>query len=65
MNSKSENKLNFKEYIFLTICLLIFFGVAIYLMGYGTFPKGAELIITSIGVVVAIPVVIYMIKKIM
>ena len=60
MNSKSDKfKLSPKEYLFLAVCLFIFFLVSIYLMGYGTFPKGIELIITGIGVVIAIPIVIY------
>lgn len=65
MNSKSDNfKLSPKEYLFLVVCLIIFV-VSIYLMGHGTFPKGTLLIITGIGVVVAIPIVIYMLKKLL
>lgn len=64
MNFKSDNKLSPKEYLFLVVCLLIYFGVSIYLMGYGAFPKGTELIITVVGVIIAIPLVIYMIKNI-
>ncbi len=64
MNSKSDKfKLSPKEYLFLAVCLIIFFVVSIYLMGYGTFPKGNELIITGIGVVVAIPIVIYILEN--
>ena len=64
MNSKSDKfKLSPKEYLFLAVCLIIFFVVSIYLMGYGTFPKGTELIITGIGVVVAIPIVIYILEN--
>ena len=64
MNYNSDNKLSPKEYLFLVVCLIIFFVVSIFLMGYGTFPKGTELIITGIGVVIAIPLVIYMLKNI-
>ena len=65
MNSKSDKfKLSPKEYLFLAVCLFIFFVVGLYLMGHGTFPKGNELIITGIGVFIAIPIVIYMIKNI-
>lgn len=65
MNSTSDNnKLSFNDYLFLAVCLIIYFVVAIYLMGHGTFPTGTELIITGIGVGVAIPIVIYMIKNI-
>jgi len=64
MNSKSDKfKLSPKEYLFLAVCLFIFFVVSIYLMGHGTFPKGTLLIITGIAVVVAIPIVIYMLKN--
>ena len=64
MNIKSDNKLSSKEYLFLVVCLIIFFAVSIYLMGYGAFPTGNELIITGIAVVVAIPLVIYVLKNI-
>ena len=65
MNSKSNKfKLIPKEYLFLVVCLFIFFVVGIYLMSYGTIPKGNELIITGIGIFIAIPIVIYMIKNI-
>ena len=64
MNSKSDKfKLSPKEYLFLAVCLFIFFVVGIYLMGHGTFPEGILLIITGIGVLVAIPIVIYMLKN--
>jgi hypothetical protein len=65
MNSKSDKfKLSPKEYLFLAVCLFIFFVTGLYLQGHGSFPKGNMLIITGIGVVVAIPIVIYMIKNI-
>ena len=63
MNSKSTNKFKLKDYIFLTICLIIFFTVILYIMGFENFPKGNELITTSIGVLIAIPFVLYVLKK--
>jgi len=63
MNSKSNKvKLSPKEYGFLAVLLFIFFVVGLYLMGHGTFPKGIELIIAGIAVVVIIPIVIYMLQ---
>ena len=64
MNFNSDNKLSPKEYLFLVVCLIIFFTVSIFLMGYGAFPKGNELMITGIAVVIAIPLVIYVLKNI-
>jgi hypothetical protein len=32
-------------------------------MGFGTFPKGYELIVTGLGVVIAITIVLYVLKK--
>jgi uncharacterized membrane protein YhaH (DUF805 family) len=63
MNSKPTNKFNRKDYLFLTVCLIIFFTVIMYIMGYGTFPKGYELITTIIAVLIAIPIVLYVLKK--
>ena len=63
MNSKSNNKFNRKDYLFLSVCLIIFFTVIMYIMGFGTFPKGYELIVTGVGVVIAITIVLYVLKK--
>jgi uncharacterized membrane protein YhaH (DUF805 family) len=63
MNSKPTNNFNRKDYLFLTVCLIIFFTVIMYIMGFGTFPKGYELITTIIGVLIAIPIVLYVLKK--
>ena len=64
MSSKSDNfKLSPKEYLFLAVCLFIFFVVGLYLMGHGTLPEGIYLIIAGIAVVVLIPIVIYMLKN--
>ncbi|QCX38156.1 hypothetical protein FF125_06830 [Aureibaculum algae] len=63
MNSRSDNKLSPKEYLFLVVCLIIFFTVSIYLLGGEAFPKGTDLIINGVGIVVAIPIVISMLKN--
>jgi len=64
MNSKPNNKLSLKEYIFLTTCLLIFFLTGLYLYFGGTIPKNNNLIYMSlVAVIIAIPIVIYVLKK--
>ena len=62
MKSKSNNKLNRKDYLFLTICLIIFFTGIMYIMGYGDL-NGYMLITSIIGVIIAIPIVLYVLKK--
>jgi len=62
INSKPNNKLNRKDYLFLTVCLIIFFTVIMYIMGYEDL-KGTELIASVIGVIIAIPIVLYVLKK--
>ena len=62
MNSKPNYKFNRKDYLFLTICLIIFFSVIMYMWGYGIL-KGTQLIATIIGVIIAIPTVLYVLKK--
>ena len=64
MKSKPNNKLSLKEYIFLAICLLIFFLAGLYLNFGATIPKDNTLIFASIGaVIIAIPIVLYVLKK--
>ena len=62
MNSKPNYKFNRKDYLFLTICLIIFFTVIMYIWGYGSL-KDTELIASVIGVLIAIPIVLYILKK--
>jgi len=62
MNSKSNNKFNRKDYLFLTVCLIIFFIVIMYIWGYGDL-TGTELIASVIGIIIAIPIVLYILKK--
>jgi hypothetical protein len=62
MNYKPNYKFNRKDYLFLTICLIIFFSVIMYMWGYGTL-KGPQLIATIIGIIIAIPIVLYVLKK--
>ena len=62
INSKPNNKLNRKEYLFLTVCLIIFFSVIMYIWGYGDL-KGTPLIAAVIGVIIAITIVLYVLKK--
>lgn len=65
MKSKPNNKLSLKEYMFLAICLLIFFLAGLYLNLGGTIPKDNTLIFASLGaVIIAIPTVIYILNKI-
>ncbi len=64
MKSKPNNRLSLKEYIFLAICLLIFFLAGLYLNFGGTIPTDNTLVFTSIGaVIIAIPIVLYVLKK--
>ena len=62
MNSKSNYKFKRKDYLFLTVCLIIFFTVIMYIMGYGDY-KGVELIASVVGIIIAIPIVLYVLKK--
>ena len=62
INSKPNNKLNRKEYLFLTVCLIIFFSVILYIWTDGTL-NGTLLIAAVIGVIIAIPIVLYVLKK--
>ncbi len=65
MNSKSDKfKLSPKEYLFLAVCLFIFYVTGLYLMWHGTIPEGINLIFTGIGVVVAIPIGIFILKNV-
>ena len=65
MKSKPNNKLSLKEYIFLATCLLIFFLAGLYLNFGGTIPTDNTLIFASLGgVIVAIPIVIYILNNI-
>ena len=65
MNSKSDKfKLSPKEYLFLAVCLFIFYVTGLYLYYGGTIPEGIELIIAGIGVVVAIPIGIWIVKNV-
>lgn len=64
MKDKSDFKLSPKDYLFLVVCLIIFFVGVMFLANNGTLPNGNELIITSVLLIVAIPVVIYMIINI-
>jgi len=60
----TNNKLNLKEYIFLAICLLIFFLAGLYLNFGGTIPKDNTLVFASIGtVIIAIPIVLFVLKN--
>ncbi len=64
MKSKPNNKLSLKEYIFLAICLLIFFLAGLYLNFGGTIPTDNTLVFASLGaVIIAIPIVLYVLKK--
>ena len=64
MKSKPKNKLSLKEYLFLAICLLIFFLAGLYLYFDGTIPTDNTLIFASLGgVIIAIPIVIYVLKE--
>ena len=64
ISNSDNNKISLKEYLFLAVCLIIYFVVGLYLLEGGTLPKGINLIITGIVVFVAIPIVIYMLKNI-
>lgn len=66
MDSKSENiKLNLKEYLFLAVCLFIFFLGGLFFLSGGQIPKDTNFIYLYIGgVVIAIPITIYMLKNI-
>ena len=64
MNSKSNNKLNFKEYLFLIIGLFLFFLAGSYLQFGGNIPKDNNLIFAIIiAIALAIPIIIYALKK--
>lgn len=63
MKSKPNYKLSLKDYLFLAICLLIFFLAGLYLHG-GTMPTNNTLILVSLGgIIVAILIVLYVLKK--
>lgn len=64
MSFNKDNKISSKEYLFLVVCLIIYFGGTIYLMGYGTIPTGTDLIIIGVAMIIIIPIVIYMLKSI-
>lgn len=62
MNSKPEKKLlNTKDYLFLTICLIIFFAGGLYFLSGGDFQND---VISIVGVIIAIPITIYLLKRI-
>ena len=66
MNSESDNnKLSPKEYLFLAVSLFIYLFGSIFLLSGGDIPKDDNYIYLVIGgVIVAIPIVIYMLKNI-
>jgi hypothetical protein len=65
VNSKSDNKLNSKDYLFLIVCLLVYFLGSIYLLSYEDIATGDNAVYLIVGaVVLAIPTTIYMLKSI-
>jgi len=66
MNSKPKNKLlNSKDYLFLTICLILFFIGGSYFIAGGNIPKDINFYYIWIPIIViAIPIIIYVLKKI-
>jgi len=66
MSSKpKDNLLNKKDYLFLTVCLIIFFTGGSYFLAGGDIPKDMNIIYLWIaGVIIAIPIVIYILKNI-
>lgn len=65
MNPKSDNiKLSLKEYLFLAVCLFVFFLGGFYFLIGGQIPKDINFIYLSIGVIIiAIPITIYLLKN--
>ena len=66
MNSKPKNKLlNSKDYLFLTICLILFFIGGTYFSTGGNFPTDINFYYIWIPIIiVAIPIIIYVLKNI-
>jgi len=63
MNSNSNTKFNRKDYLFLTVCLIIYFIVIMFTIGYGNLPTVTEIIVTGIVVIISISIVLYVLKK--
>ena len=65
MNSKSDKfKLSPKEYLFLAVCLFIYFLGGFYFSSGGQMPKDINSIYLMIGgIVVIIPIIIYILKN--
>ena len=63
MNSNSNTKFNRKDYLFLTVCLIIYFIVIMFTIGYGNLPTVTEIIVTGIAVIISISIVLYVLKK--